>query len=205
MGTVVDHAPMPVLKEGNLQVDACPRECLPFGFWNGSRGKKWGRRWRKYRQANPLAQWLRSARAETIFNSLKLDENTNDKKPKRVCVTSCFACKEFHSRDLVVASAVERAWLVELLTTPNPHPLLSFCSDNIDEAERQWKVEFHRWSSYMMHWKSQFDHYSKQERCTDLWALGKKMEGGREKYIYMAIFLHSPPPHPCEWSPLGII
>nr|XP_019955814.1 PREDICTED: acetylcholinesterase [Paralichthys olivaceus] len=40
--------------------------------------------------------------------------------------------------------------------------------DNIDEAERQWKVEFHRWSSYMMHWKSQFDHYSKQERCTDL-------------------------------------
>uniref|UniRef100_A0A3Q4M688 Acetylcholinesterase tetramerisation domain-containing protein n=1 Tax=Neolamprologus brichardi TaxID=32507 RepID=A0A3Q4M688_NEOBR len=39
---------------------------------------------------------------------------------------------------------------------------------NIDEAERQWKVEFHRWSSYMMHWKSQFDHYSKQERCTDL-------------------------------------
>lgn len=42
-------------------------------------------------------------------------------------------------------------------------------SGNIDEAERQWKVEFHRWSSYMMHWKSQFDHYSKQERCTDLW------------------------------------
>ncbi|KAG8006367.1 Acetylcholinesterase [Nibea albiflora] len=41
-------------------------------------------------------------------------------------------------------------------------------TDNIDEAERQWKVEFHRWSSYMMHWKSQFDHYSKQERCTDL-------------------------------------
>lgn len=42
-------------------------------------------------------------------------------------------------------------------------------SGNIDEAERQWKLEFHRWSSYMMHWKSQFDHYSKQERCTDLW------------------------------------
>jgi acetylcholinesterase len=40
--------------------------------------------------------------------------------------------------------------------------------DNIDEAERQWKVEFHRWSSYMMHWKNQFDHYSKQERCSDL-------------------------------------
>ncbi|KTG37131.1 hypothetical protein cypCar_00002883 [Cyprinus carpio] len=40
--------------------------------------------------------------------------------------------------------------------------------DNIDDVEKQWKVEFHRWSSYMMHWKSQFDHYSKQERCTDL-------------------------------------
>lgn len=40
--------------------------------------------------------------------------------------------------------------------------------ENIDDVERQWKVEFHRWSSYMMHWKSQFDHYSKQERCTDL-------------------------------------
>ncbi|KAG5852112.1 acetylcholinesterase-like [Anguilla anguilla] len=47
-------------------------------------------------------------------------------------------------------------------------PQLLNITDNIDEAERQWKVEFHRWSSYMMHWKSQFDHYSKQERCTDL-------------------------------------
>ncbi|KAF7641385.1 hypothetical protein LDENG_00283100, partial [Lucifuga dentata] len=47
-------------------------------------------------------------------------------------------------------------------------PRLLKITDNIDEAERQWKVEFHRWSSYMMHWKSQFDHYSKQERCTDL-------------------------------------
>ncbi|KAM6949501.1 acetylcholinesterase [Aplochiton taeniatus] len=47
-------------------------------------------------------------------------------------------------------------------------PRLLNVTDNIDEAERQWKVEFHRWSSYMMHWKSQFDHYSKQERCTDL-------------------------------------
>ncbi|KAM6894519.1 acetylcholinesterase isoform 1-T2 [Lycodopsis pacificus] len=47
-------------------------------------------------------------------------------------------------------------------------PRLLNITDNIDEAERQWKVEFHRWSSYMMHWKSQFDHYSKQERCTDL-------------------------------------
>lgn len=47
-------------------------------------------------------------------------------------------------------------------------PRLLNITDNIDEAERQWKVEFHRWSSYMMHWKSQFDHYSKQERCSDL-------------------------------------
>ncbi|XP_031146970.1 acetylcholinesterase [Sander lucioperca] len=47
-------------------------------------------------------------------------------------------------------------------------PRLLNITDNIDEAERQWKVEFHRWSSYMMHWKSQFDHYSKQERCTEL-------------------------------------
>ncbi|XP_036404830.1 acetylcholinesterase [Megalops cyprinoides] len=47
-------------------------------------------------------------------------------------------------------------------------PRLLNITDNIDEAERQWKMEFHRWSSYMMHWKSQFDHYSKQERCTDL-------------------------------------
>uniref|UniRef100_A0A8D0GQK9 Carboxylic ester hydrolase n=1 Tax=Sphenodon punctatus TaxID=8508 RepID=A0A8D0GQK9_SPHPU len=39
---------------------------------------------------------------------------------------------------------------------------------NIEEAERQWKLEFHRWSAYMMHWKSQFDHYSKQERCSEL-------------------------------------
>ncbi|KAJ8007745.1 hypothetical protein DPEC_G00097400 [Dallia pectoralis] len=46
-------------------------------------------------------------------------------------------------------------------------PRLLNITDNIDEAEHQWKVEFHRWSSYMMHWKSQFDHY-KQERCTDL-------------------------------------
>ncbi|XP_030636561.1 acetylcholinesterase isoform X2 [Chanos chanos] len=47
-------------------------------------------------------------------------------------------------------------------------PRLLNITDNIDDAEKQWKVEFHRWSSYMMHWKSQFDHYSKQERCTDL-------------------------------------
>ncbi|KAM8973151.1 acetylcholinesterase [Pelodytes ibericus] len=47
-------------------------------------------------------------------------------------------------------------------------PKLLNVTDNIDEAERQWKVEFHRWSAYMMRWKNQFDHYSKQERCSEL-------------------------------------
>ncbi|XP_035289075.1 acetylcholinesterase-like isoform X1 [Anguilla anguilla] len=47
-------------------------------------------------------------------------------------------------------------------------PRLLDITGNMDETERQWKAEFHRWSSYMMHWKSQFDHYSKQERCNDL-------------------------------------
>nr|O42275.1 RecName: Full=Acetylcholinesterase; Short=AChE; Flags: Precursor [Electrophorus electricus]AAB86606.1 acetylcholinesterase catalytic subunit precursor [Electrophorus electricus] len=47
-------------------------------------------------------------------------------------------------------------------------PRLLNVTENIDDAERQWKAEFHRWSSYMMHWKNQFDHYSKQERCTNL-------------------------------------
>lgn len=51
--------------------------------------------------------------------------------------------------------------------------------DNIDEAERQWKVEFHRWSSYMMHWKSQFDHYSKQERCAELWEAERRSRPSR--------------------------
>lgn len=62
--------------------------------------------------------------------------------------------------------------------THNPHPTFSTSSptrlsgalaaDTLDEAERQWKAEFHRWSSYMVHWKNQFDHYSKQDRCSDL-------------------------------------
>lgn len=62
------------------------------------------------------------------------------------------------------------------LTTPTPtfstsssHPLVGRrAADTLDEAERQWKAEFHRWSSYMVHWKNQFDHYSKQDRCSDL-------------------------------------
>nr|XP_034992047.1 acetylcholinesterase isoform X1 [Zootoca vivipara] len=47
-------------------------------------------------------------------------------------------------------------------------PKLLNVTDNIEEAERQWKLEFHLWSAYMMHWKSQFDHYSKQDRCSEL-------------------------------------
>lgn len=56
-------------------------------------------------------------------------------------------------------------------TRPVPLLLLlrvPLAADTLDEAERQWKAEFHRWSSYMVHWKNQFDHYSKQERCSDL-------------------------------------
>ncbi|XP_067171136.1 acetylcholinesterase [Apteryx mantelli] len=47
-------------------------------------------------------------------------------------------------------------------------PKLLNVTDNIEEAERQWRLEFHRWSSYMMRWKSQFDHYSRQDRCAEL-------------------------------------
>ncbi|KAM5228626.1 LOW QUALITY PROTEIN: acetylcholinesterase [Ctenodactylus gundi] len=47
-------------------------------------------------------------------------------------------------------------------------PKLLSATDTLDEAERQWKAEFHRWSSYMVHWKNQFDHYIKQDRCSDL-------------------------------------
>lgn len=59
------------------------------------------------------------------------------------------------------------------LSLPDPLYFLLFlrgapAADTLDEAERQWKAEFHRWSSYMVHWKNQFDHYSKQERCSDL-------------------------------------
>lgn len=70
-----------------------------------------------------------------------------------------------------------RVWrCVYALTTFRRYPTCSASStlagalaaDTLDEAERQWKAEFHRWSSYMVHWKNQFDHYSKQERCSDL-------------------------------------
>lgn len=51
---------------------------------------------------------------------------------------------------------------------PRTHLPGGLAADTLDEAERQWKAEFHRWSSYMVHWKNQFDHYSKQDRCSDL-------------------------------------
>lgn len=90
----------------------------------------------------------------------------------------------------------------QLLTTLFRCVSVFLISDNIDEAERQWKVEFHRWSSYMMHWKSQFDHYSKQERCTDLWEprrrkermMGKK--GGKQKRRSLGHFPSTAP----QWS-----
>uniref|UniRef100_A0A8C8S7P0 Carboxylic ester hydrolase n=1 Tax=Pelusios castaneus TaxID=367368 RepID=A0A8C8S7P0_9SAUR len=47
-------------------------------------------------------------------------------------------------------------------------PKLLNVTDNIEEAERQWRLEFHRWSAYMGRWKSQFDHYSRQDRCSEL-------------------------------------
>uniref|UniRef100_A0A8C0AZJ0 Acetylcholinesterase tetramerisation domain-containing protein n=1 Tax=Buteo japonicus TaxID=224669 RepID=A0A8C0AZJ0_9AVES len=39
----------------------------------------------------------------------------------------------------------------------------------MEEAERQWRLEFHRWSSYMMRWKSQFEHYSRQDSYMMRW------------------------------------
>ncbi len=40
---------------------------------------------------------------------------------------------------------------------------------DIDEAEKQWKEEFHMWSStYMVNWKTEFDNYvtTKDSTCT---------------------------------------
>ncbi|NWV29842.1 ACES Acetylcholinesterase, partial [Origma solitaria] len=47
-------------------------------------------------------------------------------------------------------------------------PFGVFWAGPMEEAERQWRLEFHRWSSYMMRWKSQFELYSRQERCQPL-------------------------------------
>ncbi|XP_069739001.1 acetylcholinesterase [Phaenicophaeus curvirostris] len=38
----------------------------------------------------------------------------------------------------------------------------------LEDAERQWRLEFHRWSSYMGRWRSHFEHYSRQEPCRPL-------------------------------------
>uniref|UniRef100_A0A8D0GXD4 Carboxylic ester hydrolase n=1 Tax=Sphenodon punctatus TaxID=8508 RepID=A0A8D0GXD4_SPHPU len=39
-------------------------------------------------------------------------------------------------------------------------------TENIDEAEQEWKAGFHRWNNYMMEWKNQFNDYtSKKESC----------------------------------------
>ncbi|CAN0093841.1 unnamed protein product [Lampetra fluviatilis] len=45
-------------------------------------------------------------------------------------------------------------------------PKLMQSTATLDEAERQWKEEFSRWSGYMLDWKSHFDHFSsKREEC----------------------------------------
>ncbi|XP_056419168.1 cholinesterase [Hyla sarda] len=49
------------------------------------------------------------------------------------------------------------------------YPKIQQITGNIDEVERQWKAEFHRWNNYMMDWKNQFNDYSsKKESCTGL-------------------------------------
>ncbi|KAM9317086.1 cholinesterase [Gastrophryne carolinensis] len=49
------------------------------------------------------------------------------------------------------------------------YPKIMQITGNIDEAERQWKAEFHRWNNYMIDWKSQFNDYSsKKESCNGL-------------------------------------
>ncbi|XP_075720145.1 cholinesterase [Rhinoderma darwinii] len=49
------------------------------------------------------------------------------------------------------------------------YPKILQITENIDEVERQWKAEFHRWNNYMMDWKNQFNDYSnKKESCTGL-------------------------------------
>ncbi|NP_001383926.1 acetylcholinesterase precursor [Gallus gallus] len=37
-----------------------------------------------------------------------------------------------------------------------------------EDAEREWRLEFHRWSSYMGRWRTQFEHYSRQQPCATL-------------------------------------
>ncbi|XP_057256552.1 acetylcholinesterase-like, partial [Pezoporus wallicus] len=47
-------------------------------------------------------------------------------------------------------------------------PKLLHATGPMEEAERQWRQEFHRWSSYMGRWQSHFEHYSRMEPCQQL-------------------------------------
>ncbi|KAJ8410767.1 hypothetical protein AAFF_G00187240 [Aldrovandia affinis] len=45
-------------------------------------------------------------------------------------------------------------------------PKLQDMTVSIDEVELQWKTQFHRWLSYMLDWKNQFNDYSlKKNQC----------------------------------------
>ncbi|XP_015216407.1 cholinesterase [Lepisosteus oculatus] len=47
-------------------------------------------------------------------------------------------------------------------------PKLLAVTVDIEEAEQQWRTEFHRWYSYMLDWKNQFNDYnSRQQQCED--------------------------------------
>ncbi|XP_076845384.1 cholinesterase-like [Brachyhypopomus gauderio] len=49
-------------------------------------------------------------------------------------------------------------------------PKLQHVTVSIDEVELQWKSQFHRWLSYMLDWKNQFNDYSsvKKHQCENL-------------------------------------
>ncbi|XP_022521724.2 cholinesterase [Astyanax mexicanus] len=49
-------------------------------------------------------------------------------------------------------------------------PKLQHVTVSIDEVELQWKTQFHRWLSYMLDWKNQFNDYSsvKKQQCENL-------------------------------------
>ncbi|KAK7151753.1 hypothetical protein R3I94_008181 [Phoxinus phoxinus] len=49
-------------------------------------------------------------------------------------------------------------------------PKLQYVTVSIDEVEFQWKSQFHRWLSYMLDWKNQFNDYAsvKKQQCENL-------------------------------------
>uniref|UniRef100_A0A8C2TAW0 Carboxylic ester hydrolase n=1 Tax=Coturnix japonica TaxID=93934 RepID=A0A8C2TAW0_COTJA len=47
-------------------------------------------------------------------------------------------------------------------------PKLLNATGPTEDAEREWRLEFHRWSSYMGRWRTQFEHYSRQQPCATL-------------------------------------